>query len=129
MNPSRLRILFVCAMNKQRSVTAERLYRNDARLEVRSAGVRSEAPRRVSEGELRWADVVFVMEREHKLWITTRFEGMALPPIDVLDIPDDFEVMDPALQEILRSLLDPEIAHLLKQRPTREGTSDPADSE
>lgn len=39
----RLRVLFVCAMNKQRSLTAEQLYRNDTRLEVRSAGVRSEA--------------------------------------------------------------------------------------
>src|SRR5881628_2566882 len=57
----RLRILFVCAMNKQRSVTAECLYRKDARLDVRSAGVRSEANRRVSEDDLRWADVVFVM--------------------------------------------------------------------
>jgi protein-tyrosine-phosphatase len=30
---ARLKVLFVCAMNKQRSVTAERLYRNDARLD------------------------------------------------------------------------------------------------
>ena len=54
------------------------------------------------------------MEREHKLWITMRFEGVELPRIDVLDIPDEFEVMDPDLQEILRSLLDPEFVHLLK---------------
>ena len=39
--PNRLKVLFVCAMNKQRSVTAERIYRNDARVEVRSAGVRA----------------------------------------------------------------------------------------
>lgn len=112
----RLKVLFVCAMNKQRSVTAERLYRNDARLEVRSAGVRSEAKRRVSKADLKWADVVFVMEREHKLWITTRFEGLPLPKIDVLDIPDEFEVMDPQLQEMLKSLLDPELDHLVAQR-------------
>jgi len=105
----RLRILFVCAMNKERSVTAERMYRNDARLEVRSAGVRSEANRRVSEADLKWADVVFVMEREHKQWITMRFEDLELPRIDV---PDDFEVMDSQLQETLKSLLDPEIEHL-----------------
>lgn len=106
-------------MNKQRSVTAERLYRNDARLEVRSAGVRSEAKRRVSEADLKWADVVFVMERDHKRWISTRFEGMSLPVIDVLDIPDEFEVMDPKLQKTLRSLLDPEFTHLLQHRPRR----------
>jgi predicted protein tyrosine phosphatase len=110
----RLRILFVCAMNKQRSVTAEQLYRNDARLEVRSAGVRSDANRRISDEDLRWADVVFVMEREHKVWITTRFEGLDLPPIEVLDIPDEYECMDPQLQEMLRLTLDPEIASILR---------------
>ncbi len=100
-------------MNKERSVTAERLYRNDSRLEVRSAGVRSDANRRVSEGDLRWADVVFAMEREHKVWMATCFEGLDLPPIEVLDIPDDYACMDPRLQEILRLTLDPEIERLL----------------
>lgn len=109
----RLRVLFVCAMNKQRSVTAERLYCNDARLEVRSAGVRSEANRRVSEGDLRWADVVFCMERGHKTWITSRFGELELPRIDVLDIPDEYEFMDLQLQEILRCMLDPEFDALL----------------
>lgn len=121
-NDSRLKILFICAMNKRRSVTAERLYRNDVRLEVRSAGVRSEAKRRVSEADLRWADVVFVMEREHQLWISMRFEEMDLPAINVLDIPDDFEAMDPKLQTILRSLLDPAITPLIENRPTRKET-------
>ena len=112
----RLRVLFVCAMNKQRSVTAERVYRNDARLEVRSAGVRSEAKRRVSEDDLKWADVVFAMESEHKLWLSMRFEDLELPKIEVLDIPDEYECMDPELQEILRLTLDPEIDALLASR-------------
>ena len=100
-------------MNKQRSVTAEQLYRNDARMEVRSAGVRSDANRRVSDGDLQWADVVFCMEREHKAWIAARFEGVDLPPIEVLDIPDEYEFMDPQLQEMLRLMLDPEFDVLL----------------
>ena len=111
-----LKILFVCAMNKERSVTAERLYRNDARLAVRSAGVRAGASRRVSEEDLNWADVVFVMEREHQQWITMRFEGLSLPRIDVLDIPDEFKVMDPRLQEMLKLMLDPEIEHLVARK-------------
>lgn len=105
----RLRVLFVCAMNKQRSVTAEQVYRNDPRVEVRSAGVRSEALRRVSEKDLRWADVVFAMEREHKRRIAEQFAAVELPPIDVLGIPDDYEFMDPELQQMLRTMLDPEI--------------------
>ncbi len=112
---SRLKVLFVCAMNKQRSATAERIYRNDPRVEVRSAGVRSDANRRVSEADLRWADIVFAMEQEHKLWITMRFEGLQLPRIDVLEIPDDFEFMDPELQEALRLMLDPEFDRLISE--------------
>ncbi|MDR3402503.1 MAG: protein-tyrosine-phosphatase [Chthoniobacter sp.] len=112
----RLKVLFICAMNKQRSATAERIYRNDPRVEVRSAGVRAEANRRVSEADLRWADVVFAMEHAHKRWIAMRFEGLELPPIDVLEIPDDFEFMDPELQEALRLMLDPEIDRLVSDR-------------
>jgi len=106
----RLKVLFVCAMNKQRSVTAERMYANDARVEVRSAGVRSNACRRVSEADLHWAEVVFVMEREHKQWIAERFSGCELPAIEVLDIPDEYELMAPELVEMLRAMLDLEIA-------------------
>ncbi len=109
----RLKVLFVCALNRRRSVTAERLYRDDPRLEVRSAGVRAESPRRVGLADLRWADIVFVMEREHKSWITARFRDAELPPIDVLDIPDEFEAMDAELQTMLRAMLDAEFAHLL----------------
>jgi predicted protein tyrosine phosphatase len=114
MPKRRFRVLFVCAMNKERSVTAERLYRNDARLEVRSAGVRQDANRRVSEDDVRWADVVFCMEREHKAWIEMRFEGVDLPRIDVLDIPDEYACMDPHLQEILLSMLRPEFDALVQ---------------
>jgi len=113
MNP-RLRILFICAMNLKRSPTAERLYCNDARLEVRSAGVRPAAKRRVSENDLRWADIVFVMEREHKRWLREQFAGLELPRIEVLDIPDEYEYMDSNLQEILRLTLDPEINALMR---------------
>lgn len=109
----RLHVLFVCAMNRERSPTAERLYRKGTRLEVRSDGVRADAKHRVSEKDLRWADVVFAMEREHKVWLSTRFEDLDLPPIEVLEIPDEYAYMDPRLQEILRLTIDPEIEALL----------------
>ena len=109
----RLRVLFVCAMNRERSPTAEQLFRRDSRLEVRSGGVRSDAKHRVSEKDLRWADVVFAMEREHKVWLSTRFEDLDLPPIEVLDIPDEYAYMDSKLMEILGMTVGPEIEALL----------------
>lgn len=105
----RLRVLFVCALNQWRSPTAEHLYRNDARLEVRSAGIRAQARRRVSEADLAWADIVFTMDREQKQWIVQQFRGTPLPPIVDLDIPDDLVYMDVRLQEALRQSIDPEL--------------------
>ena len=73
------------------------------------------ARRRVSAKDIKWADVIFVMESEHKQWIATQFEGMKLPRIEILDIPDDYPYMDPELQRELRSLIDPEIDALVAQ--------------
>jgi predicted protein tyrosine phosphatase len=111
-----LRVLFVCAMNKRRSATAEQLYRNDARLEVRSGGLRADARRRVSDQDLEWADVIFVMEREHKSALRSRFSHLDLSSIEVLEVPDDYEFMDEHLQEMLRLTLDPELAELISSR-------------
>ncbi len=89
------------------------LYRNDQRLEVRSAGIRQSAKRRLSLNDLQWAQVVFVMERGHKQWIQEHFRDTNLPPIEVLEIPDDLEYMNPELQRLLRSAIDPELEVLL----------------
>ncbi len=110
---STLRVLFVCALNQWRSPTAEHLYRTDARLEVRSAGIRADARRRVSKSDLTWADVVFVMDREQKHWIQAQFRSVELPEIRILEVPDEFEYMDPRLQAALRAAVDPELEAII----------------
>ena len=110
----RLKVLFVCSRNRWRSPTAERLYRDDARLEVRSAGLRPDANRRLSESDLTWADLVFVMEREHRTLVRERYASVAVPVIIVLDVPDEYQYMDPALQEALRSAIDPELERFIQ---------------
>src|SRR5437762_955595 len=110
---TRLRVLFVCALNKWRSPTAEAIYRNDPRLEVRSAGVRSDAKRRISASDIEWAEVIFVMDQDQKAWIREQFRDLQLPKIEVLDVPDSLVYMDPELQRLLRLSIDPEIAALL----------------
>ncbi len=59
-------LLFVCSQNKWRSPTAEANYRNDSRVNVRSAGTSSSARKRISEKDLDWADLILVMENRHK---------------------------------------------------------------
>lgn len=115
----RIRVLFVCAMNRWRSPTAEALYRRDPRLDVRSGGVRPGARRPVAARDLSWADVVFVMETQHRAELRTRFHFMELPPITVLEIPDDYRLMDPELQRLLRAVLDPELELLCARRSVR----------
>lgn len=116
-----LRVLFVCALNQWRSPTAEVIYRNDPRLEVRSAGIRAEAKRRISSADIAWADVIFVMDRKQKSWIQESFKDRELPRIEVLDITDGLIYMDPELQRLLREAIDPEIDALLSSRITENG--------
>ena len=112
---SRLRVLFVCSLNQWRSPTAEAIYRNDGRLEVRSAGLRTNATRFLSGADVAWANIIFVMDVEQKAWIQERFRGQTLPRIHSLDIPDTLVYMDPELQRLLRLAIDPELAGLLTQ--------------
>jgi predicted protein tyrosine phosphatase len=110
---TKLHVLFVCSLNQWRSPTAEELYRNDERLDVRSAGLRSTAKRYLSEADVTWADIIFVMDHEQKAWVQERFRHLKLPRIHSLDIPDTLVYMDPELQGLLRAGIDPELAVLL----------------
>ena len=59
-------ILVVCGRNKKRSRTAEFIFKNDNRFNVRSAGLSPKSDRKISESDLNWADLVFVMEAEQR---------------------------------------------------------------
>lgn len=97
------RILFVCGRNKWRSPTAEALYRDDERVDVRSVGIRSSAHRRITLADLEWADLVLVMEANHRSWILSQFLDLERGPrLASLDIPDEYQFMDEELVERIR---------------------------
>jgi predicted protein tyrosine phosphatase len=99
-----LNLLFVCSRNQWRSPTAEEVWRNHPDLRVRSAGTSPNARRRVTEADLRWAHSIFVMETKHKARLQAEFARLvANKPIHVLDIPDDYQKMDPELVELLKT--------------------------
>ena len=103
-----LRVLFVCSMNQWRSPTGERIYSSDPLLETRSRGTSRRARRTVSSGDLRWANIILVMEPKHLQRLKADFPGeMKFKEAHVLDIPDDYRAMDPELIEELRSAVDP----------------------
>jgi predicted protein tyrosine phosphatase len=57
-----MNILFVCTANKLQSPTAAALFSGREDMVVRSAGVDPEAPSRLDDALVAWADKVYVME-------------------------------------------------------------------
>jgi predicted protein tyrosine phosphatase len=105
------RILFVCTANRDRSRTAEDLYREDPRYEVRSAGTAPFATTPIDPDLLRWADRVFVMcERldQHHTQIRLRFPSVIRPVVD-LDVEDRWPRDHPQLVELLLKKLIPHL--------------------
>ena len=99
-----INVLFVCSRNRWRSPTAEQVWRRDARVNARSAGTSAGARHPVSADDLAWADVVVVMEDKHRARLLPTFRALlAHKPVHVLDIPDDYQYMDPDLIELLRA--------------------------
>ncbi len=100
-------ILFVCSKNQWRSPTAEKIWSKIDGVLCRSAGTSSSARHRITESDILWADFIFVMEQKHKKRIKEEFRLILdTTPIEVLDIPDEYQYMDSELVEIFEYLAD-----------------------
>jgi predicted protein tyrosine phosphatase len=98
-----MNILFVCNQNQNRSKTAEEIFKE--RFCTRSAGLFNEAS--VTEEELSWADIIFVMEEDQRAEIAKRFPKIYLQKrILSLDIPDIYHHNQPELIELLKNRID-----------------------
>lgn len=112
-----MNVLFVCTLALARSPVATVMFRqlcDDGRHEARSAGTAPDAVKRLSTRELAWADVVAVMEENHRLEIRALWRDYAHKVV-VLDVPDEFDPRDPAL----RTTLAPKLQALLDQLDAR----------
>ena len=100
-------LLFVCSRNKRRSLTAEHLLRTSTACHVRSAGTEPSARVQVRAADIEWADIVYAMQQTHVERLRDRRFRAALgnTPVVCLDIPDEYDFMDPELVEILTSAL------------------------
>lgn len=98
------RILFLCSQNKLRSPTAEAIFADHPGIEVDSAGLNNDAEVRLSEEQVRWADLIVVMEKTHRDRLNRKFRSaLAGKRIAVLNIPDDYDYMDPDLIALLKA--------------------------
>lgn len=93
------KVLFVCSAGILRSATAARIYAK--KYNTRAAGSASYALIPVSHELLLWADEVVFVNRENFLATKINYDLDEIKNrgtiITVLDIPDDYEHMDPDL--------------------------------
>lgn len=96
------RALFICSRNRLRSPTAEEIFSRRLGVEADSAGLAPDAITVVSDEQIAWAEIIFVMERAHKVKLSKRF-GSRLngKRVICLDIPDKYSFMQPELIAVL----------------------------
>ena len=106
-------VLFICSRNRLRSPTAEQVFATWPGVETSSAGLDHDAENPVTPELLAWADLIFVMERAHRTRLSTKFKPhLHDKRVVCLEIPDNFEYMDPALVRILRMKVPPHLPSL-----------------
>ncbi len=99
-----LKVLFVCSRNRLRSPTAEQVFASWPGIETASAGINRDADNPVTPELLRWAALVFVMERRHRSKLSAKFKAhLAGKRVICLEIPDEFDYMEPALVKLLNA--------------------------
>lgn len=107
---SRKKVLLVCAQNKIRSYTAEKMLAGSPLYDVRSRGVSNVARIKLTAGDLGWADLIFVMEKNHKERIARKFSAAVTGKrIICLFIEDIYQPMEASLLAELRRKLAPHL--------------------
>lgn len=102
------RALFICSRNRLRSPTAETVFASWPEVETDSAGLAPDAEVPLSAEQLEWADLVFVMERRQRQLLMRRFPAaMHGKRLVCLDIPDDYEYLQPELVRLLERKIGP----------------------
>lgn len=97
------KLLFVCSENRLRSPTAEMVFSEYDGVEAIGAGTNSDAETSVSGDLIEWADIVLVMEKMHRNKVSKKFkELLKNKRIITLDIPDNYDFMQPELIQLLK---------------------------
>ena len=106
------KVLFVCSRNRLRSPTAEQVFAQRSDLEVASAGTNKDAETPLTSELVAWADIIFVMEKEHRTKLQQRFRpALKEKRVICLDVPDKYQFMDPALVRLLERKVAPFLPH------------------
>ncbi len=97
-------VLFVCGKNRLRSPTAEQIFSNHPGVVCASAGLNNDAENPVTPELVAWAELIFVMEKAHRTKLSSKFKRYLINTrVVCLDIPDEYQFMDPALVRLLQA--------------------------
>lgn len=97
-----MNVLFICSRNRLRSPTAENIFSSHPGWEVASAGLSPDAEVPLDSELVEWAELIFVMEKVHRTRLTRQFSRYLKDKrVVCLDIPDEFDYMQPELIELL----------------------------
>lgn len=101
-------ILFLCSANRLRSPTAEQVFADYPNVNVASAGLSHDAVDPLTPEHLEGVDVIFVMEKAHKNKLSRHFKPyIKNAKVICLNIPDDYEFMQPELVSLLKAKVTP----------------------
>jgi len=96
-------VLFICTFNRWRSLTAEHLFNNLPGHQIMSAGTAATARVKVTAKLINWADLIFVMEKNHQEILVQKFPiEVAGKKIVCLNIPSGYRYMDEELVAMLK---------------------------
>ena len=98
------KLLFVCSKNKFRSATAEAIFSEYDGIEAIGCGVNQDAATPLSGDLIEWADIVFVMERQHWNKMSSQYNThLKEKRMICLGVPDKYEYMHPGLIKLLKA--------------------------
>jgi len=102
-----MNVLFLCSMNRWRSPTAEEVFAPHPGIVCASAGLNRGAENPCTPELVEWADLIFVMERQHKAKLSDTFrQHLRDQRVICLNIPDNYRFMDPALVKLLHAKVE-----------------------
>ena len=104
------RLLFICSANRLRSPTAEQVFSEYPNVEAYSAGLNNDAVDPLTPEHFEDIDIVFVMEKTHRNKLSKKFKPfLGRARIICLNIPDEFEFMQPELISLLKARVTPHL--------------------
>jgi predicted protein tyrosine phosphatase len=98
------RVLFICGKARQRSPTADEIFRNEPNIETDFAGLSDDADVVLSVDQIEWATDIAVMEKRQIARLKTKYaKHLKGKRFVSLDVADDYAFMQPELIALLQS--------------------------